>query len=128
MEQTGNTVVSNKRYAAYDDQIGGTPDGYIGKDGLIEVKCPYNGGNHLQTLLKGEIYNREYLYQIQGYLMITGRQWCDFVTYDPDLPKGLDLSINRIERDESVIEGIGFVLDQVKKKLKEIKLQIKINN
>ena len=124
MEETGLDVVTNQRYKQYDDQIGGTPDGYIGKEGLIEVKCPYNGGNHLQTFLKGEIYNREHIYQVQGYLMITGRKWCDFVTYDPDMPRGLDISITRIERDEKIIKGIQCVLNEVKEKLKEIEEEI----
>lgn len=122
---TGRTVEYINRYNAYNDSVGGTPDGYIGEDGIIEVKCPYNGGNHLRTLLTGEMYNKDYGYQIQGYLMITGRKWCDFVTYDPDMPEGLDISVNRIDRDEDIIEGIKLVIGEAVEKLKEIINQIK---
>lgn len=119
-ERTGNKVISENKYYAKDEWIGGTPDGFIGEDGILEIKCPYNGGNHLKTLLTGEIYNPEYIYQIQGYLWITGRKWCDFVTYDPDLIDELQLNILRIERDEQIIEGIEAVLEIVKEKIKEI--------
>lgn len=123
-EETNRKVERTQRYVALDDFIGGTPDGFIGKDGIIEVKCPFNGGNHLKTLLTGEIYNQEYIYQIQGYLLITGCKWCDFVTYDPDLIDGLQLTITRVERDEVVISAIAEILDEVKEKIKDIIKQI----
>ena len=52
--------------------------------------------------------------------MITGRKWCDFVTYDPDLIETLQLSVNRIERDEDIIAGIRLVLDQVVERIQKI--------
>lgn len=122
---SGNKVEYVNRYNAYNDDVGGTPDGYVGDDGLIEIKVPFNGGNHLRTLLTGEIYNKDYMYQIQGYLMITGRQWCDFITYDPDMPEGLDISINRIERNEVIINGIDMVIKRVVEELEVIKSKIK---
>lgn len=113
-------VVRGKSFVKMNDWIGGTPDGFIGEDGLIEVKCPFNGGNHLKSLLTGEIYNKEYIFQIQGYLWITGRKWCDFVTYDPDLIENLQLNVIRVKRDESIIEAIKKIMDQVVEKIKEI--------
>ena len=123
MESTGEKVRYAQEFVQLDEWIGGTPDGYIGEDGLIEVKCPWNGGNHLQSMLEQKIYNPEYVYQIQGYLWITGRKWCDFVTYDPDLVESLQLNIIRVERDEEIIKGIRLVMDQVKEKI-----QLIINN
>lgn len=119
-ERTGNKVVYSQEFIGLDEWIGGTPDGFVGEDGLIEVKCPWNGGNHLQSLLEQKIYNPEYIYQIQGYLWITDRKWCDFVTYDPDLTESLQVNIIRIERDESIIEGIKAVMEVVKEKIQEI--------
>lgn len=124
-EETGLEVQYINRYNSYTEDIGGTPDGYVGEDGMIEAKCPFNGGNHLRTLLTGEIYNKKYIYQIQGNLMITKRKWCDFITYDPDMPKGLDISINRIERDELMIKGIELVINQVADQVREIVKQTK---
>jgi hypothetical protein len=45
----------------------------------------------------------EYYKQIQCQLWVTGRQWCDFVSYDPRLPKRNQLLIVRTERDEKLI-------------------------
>lgn len=126
-KKTGNKVVSDNKYFAKDEYIGGTPDGFVGEDGLIEIKCPYNGGNHLKTMLTGKIYNTDYEYQVQGYLWITGRKWCDFITYDPDLIDELQINIIRIDRDESIIKGIEFVMDMVKEKIKNILENEKIN-
>jgi len=119
-ETTGKTVIYEQKFIQKDEWIGGTPDGFVGDDGLIEVKCPFNGGNHLQTLLTGEIYNTDYVYQMQGYMWITDRKWCDFVTYDPDLIDELQLSITRVERDEQIIEGIAQVMQTVIEKIQEI--------
>ena len=119
-QRTGNEVNQFQKFMQYSEMVGGTPDGLIGEEGLIEVKCPWSGGNHLQTLLEGVPYNDEYLYQMQGYMMITGRKWCDFVTYDPDLIDELQLSVTRIERDEEIIQGIKLVIDEVVFKIKEI--------
>lgn len=119
-ERTGNEVDYHQRFVQKDDFIGGTPDGYIGKDGIIEVKAPWNGGNHLKSILTGEIYNSDYIYQIQGYLWVTNRKWCDFVTYDPDLIEELQINIIRVDRDETIIEGIKLVMEEVKEKIKSI--------
>ncbi len=120
MERTGREVDYHQKFIEYDNYIGGTPDGYIGQDGLIEVKCPWNGGNHIECLLTGQIYNSDYIYQIQGYLWMTGRKWCDFITYDPDLHESLQLNIIRVKRDREIIRGISEVMEQVKVKIDEI--------
>jgi hypothetical protein len=123
-ERTGNKVKYVQSFVEYDEWIGGTPDGYVDDDGIIEVKCPWNGGNHLQSILEQKVYNPEYVYQIQGYLWITDRKWCDFITYDPDLIDELQLNIIRVERDDNMIAGISEVMDQVKQRIQEIINQI----
>lgn len=102
------------------DYFGGTPDGFVGSDGLIEVKAPWNGGNHLKTLLTGEIYNDEHFYQIQGYLYLTDRKYCWYVTYDPDLPEGLNISYNKIDRDDEVIGAIECIIEECKTLIEQL--------
>lgn len=119
-ERTGSQVDYVQKFIELDDFIGGTPDGYVGEDGIIEVKCPMDGGNHIRAMLTGEIYNPEHVFQVQGYLWITGRKWCDYITYDPDLIERLQLNVIHVERDESVIEGIRRVMEQVREKIEEI--------
>lgn len=120
MESTGHKVQYVQSFVELDEWIGGTPDAFVGKEGLVEIKCPWNGGHHLKSLLEKKIYNPEHLYQIQGYLWITGRKWCDYVTYDPDLIEGLQLNIIHVQRDEAIIDGIRMVMEEVKKKIQEI--------
>lgn len=129
IEKTGNKVnLTAYRYHEVNDYLGGTPDGFVGDDGLIEVKCPWNGGNHLQTLLEGEVYNQEYIYQMQGYMWICDKQWCDFVTYDPAMPDGLDIAVVRVMRNDDVISGIRMVIDQVIEKIKKLENELKQQN
>lgn len=81
--------------------LGVSPDRLVGQEGLIEVKCP-NTTTHLDYLFEGKVPS-EYYKQIQCQLWVTGRQWCDFVSYDPRLPKRNQLLIVRTERDEKLI-------------------------
>ena len=119
-QEKGITVERGQKFIELNDFIGGTPDGFIGDDGIIEAKCPFNGGNHLKCLLTKEIYNSDHLYQVHGYLWVTGRKWCDYITYDPDLIDELQLNVIRVERDEEIIEGIRQVMEVVKERITEI--------
>jgi putative phage-type endonuclease len=79
------------------DWIGVSPDGLVNDDGLIEIKCP-NTTTHLEYIFDDWV-PAEYYKQIQMQLWVTGRQWCDFVSYDPRLPANNQLFIKRIEWD-----------------------------
>ncbi len=80
---------------------GASPDGLIGKDGLIEIKCP-NTATHIDTLLCQAVPGK-YITQIQWQLACTNRLWCDFVSFDPRMPESMRLFITRIERDDQTI-------------------------
>lgn len=84
--------------------VGGTPDGLVGLDGIIEVKCPHNPIHHARNRATAEQYHELYKPQCQGYLWITGRNWVDFVSFDPRYPEKLQLSIHRFERDQDYID------------------------
>jgi hypothetical protein len=83
---------------------GGSPDGLIGDDGIIEIKCPYTSTVHVDTLQSG--MPSEHKAQCQGLLWITGRQWVDFVSFDPRMPEHLRVYVQRIARDEKYIETL----------------------
>lgn len=119
-ERTGLEVDYSQKFNKLDEWIGGTPDAYVEDDAIIEVKCPWNGGNHLKSICTGQIYNDDHMYQIQGYLWITGKHKCYFVTYDPDLIEELQINILEINRNEEIIEGIKKVMETVKQKIQEI--------
>jgi putative phage-type endonuclease len=80
---------------------GATPDGAVGDVGLIECKCPQSA-THIETLLSKTVEGK-YLKQMQFQMACTGRQWCDFVTYDPRMPPELQLWILRVPRDDKMI-------------------------
>ena len=81
---------------------GASPDGLIGDDGLIEIKCP-ESYTHIETLRTGEI-KQDYIYQMQWQMECTGRKWCDFVSFDNRLPEKLQIFIKRVYRDDELIE------------------------
>ena len=64
--------------------VGCSPDGVVGDDGLLELKCPKTG-NHISWLARG-VVPREHVSQLQGQLWVTGRAWVDFMSYHPGLP------------------------------------------
>jgi putative phage-type endonuclease len=80
---------------------GASPDGLVGDDGLIEIKC-LNTANQIETLLKEEV-DEKYRLQMIWQMACTGRQWCDFVAFEPHLPKEMQLFIKRFTRDEKEI-------------------------
>lgn len=80
---------------------GASPDGHVGTDGSVEIKCP-NTGTHIETLLDGSV-PAKYLKQIQWQLACSGRKWCDFVSYDPRMPERMRLFVQRIDRNDTVI-------------------------
>ncbi len=86
------------------EQAGASPDGLVGDDGLIEIKCP-NTATHLETLLSGKI-SKTYLTQMQSQMACTERRWCDFVSFDPRLPENLQMFIQRVNRDSGRIAEI----------------------
>lgn len=81
--------------------FGASPDGLIGADGLLEIKCP-NTATHVDTLLT-ETVSAKYITQMQAQMACTGRAWCDFVSFDPRLPSALQLWVTRIQRDPAFI-------------------------
>ena len=82
-------------------QSGASPDGTIADEGLVEVKCPQTA-THIDTLL-GQGEPGKYLAQMQWQMACTGREWCDFVSFDPRMPEAMRLVIRRIPRDDDMI-------------------------
>lgn len=84
--------------------IGCSPDGLIGGDGQMQIKCPNNPAVHIATLRDG--MPEEHVAQVQGEMFVTGRAWSDFVSFDPRMPEYLRLYRQRIPRDEAYIEQL----------------------
>lgn len=100
------------------DQAGASPDGLVGDDGLVEIKCP-NTATHLDTLLSKAV-PAKYFDQMQFQMACTGRKWCDFVSYDPRMPEHMRLFVRRVVRDDTRInyletEIAGFLVEMTEK-------------
>ena len=78
-----------------------SPDRLVGEDGLLEIKCP-NSATHLDTLLSKKV-PAKYITQMQWQMAVTGRKWCDFMSFDPRFPEQHQVFIQRIERDDKRI-------------------------
>lgn len=83
---------------------GASPDGTVGDDGMVEIKCPKTAG-HLATLLGAKI-PKQYIIQMQWQMNCAERSWCDFVSFDPRLPARHQLFIKRVERDAKMIADL----------------------
>lgn len=83
------------------EMTGASPDGLVGDDGLIEIKCP-NTATHIETLLGGCVPGK-YVTQMQWQMACTGRAWCDFVSFDPRMPEDMRMFVSRVQRDGKLI-------------------------
>jgi putative phage-type endonuclease len=80
-----------------------SPDGLVGDDGCLEIKCP-NTATHIDTVL-GEEPAKKYYDQMQWQMRCADRSWCDFVSFDPRMPEHLQLFIKRIERNDRILQN-----------------------
>lgn len=111
-KRTGKKVKPSKFFPHGDlPWIGGTPDGLVGEKGLIEAKCPMTFKNHLRTVITKKVPD-EYIDQVLGQLWLSGRDWCDFVSYDPRISGAHGLVIVRVSRYDHV-GGIASVAERV---------------
>tara|TARA_R110002126_G_scaffold98510_10_gene229363 strand:- start:1847 stop:2446 length:600 start_codon:yes stop_codon:yes gene_type:complete len=90
--------------------FGCSPDGYVGDDGLIEIKCP-NTSTHIDYIRQDKAPTK-YVNQMQCQMAVTGRKWCDFVSFDPRLPEKLQLFIVRLDRDDEYISKMEVVVQE----------------
>ena len=86
------------------DKIGCSPDGLIGDDGMIEIKCPKTT-TQIETYLSGKMPSGHRA-QVQGQLWVSGRQWTDFVSFDPRIDGASSYFCVRVERDEEYIKEL----------------------
>jgi len=101
---TGNNVEECGLFIHNSIMAGASPDGLVNDDGLLEIKCP-NTATHIETLRKQEV-PRQYYWQVMGQLWLTGRKWCDFVSFDPRMPANAQYFTTRVLRDDEAIADL----------------------
>jgi hypothetical protein len=89
---------------------------------MLEIKCPYNTRVHINTILEDKV-PEEYEPQVHGNMWVTGRKWCDFVSYDPRIKDDrLRQHVIRVERDEQYAE---YIEESVFRFVEQIKIRLK---
>lgn len=108
MVQRG-VLVRRVGFCRHDEiECGASPDGLVNDDGLVEAKC-HELSMHLECLRRPDP-PPEYRPQIQGELWNAERQWCDFISFNPDFPDHLQLVIRRVLRDDKYIAQLEFMV------------------
>lgn len=101
--------------------FGCSPDGLVGSDGLIEIKCP-NSATHWSYIKANEPPNK-YFIQMQAQMAVTGAKWCDFVSFDPRMPERSQLLIVSVPIDR---EFILFMETEIKQFLSEVDKEVQL--
>lgn len=105
-----DVTVQTVGFCLLDDHSAGcSPDGLVGEDGLLEIKCP-GATKHVENLLD---MTEDHFTQVQGQLFVTGRKWCDLMSYHPEMPPALV----RFERDETYLAALAPALAAFTEKL-----------
>ena len=101
------------------EMSGASPDGLVGKNGLVEIKCP-ESKTHMEYLLSGKA-PAKYIPQMMWQMACTGREWCDFVSFDPRFPENLQILVVKVEYDPTYVKMLELeitqFLDDVSKKV-----------
>jgi len=101
--------------------FGCSPDGLVSDRGLVEIKCP-NSTTHWEYFK----FNRppqKYVIQMQAQMAVTGKDWCDFVSFDPRMPERSQLLIVRVDRDDAFIAEME---EQIKQFLSEVEVEVNL--
>jgi len=110
------------------DFVGCSPDGLVGDDGMLEIKCPNASDKHLQAILNNA-HATEYTWQLQGNMWVAERGWIDAFSYDPRYPKGARCATWRVYSDINMfreLEGecikadkeVNAVVEQLEEKMR----------
>ena len=101
--------------------FGCSPDGLVGADGLLEIKCP-NSATHWEYF-KAKEPPKKYFIQMQAQMAVTGAKWCDFVSFDPRMPERSQLLIVNVRRDP---EFILYMEAEINQFLEEVSTEVKL--
>ncbi len=124
MYEVNNDFVSVDEVAfiEHNEFVGVSPDGLIGEDGMLEIKCPTTITQIKRAL--ADDYSADYKAQIQMQLWVAQREWCDFVSFDPRIDCGAYFLQQRVYRDEEFIDNMKVVTTSFVERMNEIYNQL----
>ena len=120
-EATQGVMVEEVGFVSHPsiEWAGASPDGLVGDDGCVEIKCP-NTATMIETLLSQKVPSK-YSTQMQFQMACTGRKWCDYVSFDPRMPAKAQMFVKRVDRDDTYIAEIEA---EIVKFLAEVQSQV----
>jgi len=110
-------TVEQVGFVEMNEFVGCSPDGLVGEDGLIEIKCP-KSSTHVANILDNRMQTC-YTAQVQGQLWVSERKWCDWISFDPRVTSNPFFMV-RVERDDKYIRVLQEETEQFIKELQEI--------
>ncbi len=96
----------------YSDYTGVSPDRLVNDDGLLEIKCP-KAKTHFNYIRNGKLPT-EYKWQVQHQLFITGKKWCDFMSYYPELKPFIIRVLPDLEMHSKIVDELRLAIKAVK--------------
>tara|TARA_B100001063_G_C16779142_1_gene569394 strand:- start:17497 stop:18123 length:627 start_codon:yes stop_codon:yes gene_type:complete len=122
-ELKNDVEVKEVAFVELNEFVGVSPDGLVGEDGLLEIKCP-NTETQIKRFLDDVGLPSDYEAQVQGQLWVTGRQWCDFVSFDPRIDVEASYIQTRVYRDEEYIakleEKVSIFVEEMKSMINKL--------
>lgn len=128
-----NVTVEKASFIAYNDHYGGSPDGLVAPDGILEVKCPYNSTNHFKHgLIKSDADFKkakpDYYYQCISNMICANAQWCDFISFDPRVKPEYSMYVYRLHRNEEEVKTMLERVEIAANYMGELKEKLKKQN
>jgi exodeoxyribonuclease (lambda-induced) len=134
-ERIKSTKVDKASFIQYSDYYGGSPDGLVLPDGIIEVKCPYNSTNHFKhgMIKTNEDFKKiapNYYYQCLSNIICAKSDWCDFISFDPRVHSNYNMFIFRLNRNEEDVKNLlerveiaNEYMQEIRKTLRNINIE-----
>lgn len=119
-ELENDVEVEQVGFIEYNEFVGCSPDGLIGDKGAVEIKA-HSDAKHVRFIVEGKI-DPAYIWQMQMLLLITGREWCDYVAYNPNYTKSL--VVQRVTPDEKAHAKLLEGFETGEKLIKEIESKL----
>lgn len=95
-------IIDPVGFVSHDSLLAGcSPDSFVGEDGLVSIKCP-SDAVHWEYLRTSKVPS-DYVKQVIHEFWITGRTWCDWLSFNPNFPEPLQAKLVRIVRDEPTV-------------------------
>lgn len=128
-EEVTGIKVDKASFIPSGDFYGGSPDGLVVPDGIIEVKCPFKSANHfkhglIDTPAKFKKVVPNYYYQCISNMICAGAKWCDFISFDPRVKEGYHMFIFRLELDQEEAAKMKERVETAVQYMKDLKAEI----